>query len=82
MTSNDLALGRARFVMGKQFAGRAAAKFFKFFGQLTRDAKLSIRHDLDASFQCFGQAIGRLEINRRFFARRQRLVTRARDARF
>jgi hypothetical protein len=33
--------------MRKEFAGGTTPKFFEFFGQLSRNAKLPIRHDID-----------------------------------
>jgi len=39
--------------MREKFAGTAAPEFFEFFRELARDAKPSIRHDVDASGERF-----------------------------
>ena len=39
--------------MREKFAGTAAPEFFEFFRELARDAKPSIRHDVDARRECF-----------------------------
>jgi len=39
--------------MFEKLAGDAATEFLEFFCQLSCDAKLAIRHDIDASGKCF-----------------------------
>ena len=43
-----------RLIMCKKLAGGAAAEFLKFLFQLARDAKLSLRYDIDSGGACFG----------------------------
>jgi hypothetical protein len=50
----DLAFRRVGLVMRKKFTGGAAPKFFELFCQLSRYAKLPIRHDINASGKCLG----------------------------
>jgi hypothetical protein len=47
--------------MGKKFAGGATPKFFKSFCQLSRNAKLPIRHDIGTNGKCLPYPIRRFE---------------------
>jgi hypothetical protein len=40
--------------MHKEFTGGATPKFLEFFCELSSDAKLPIRYDIDANGKCFG----------------------------
>ncbi len=40
--------------MCEELAGGAAAELLKFFGQLSRDAKLPVRHYINAGGKRFG----------------------------
>ena len=50
---HNLALRWMGLIMCKKLAGGAAAEFLEFLCQLARDAKLSLRHDIDAGGECF-----------------------------
>ena len=58
---HDLTFRRMGLVMRKQFTRGAATKFFEFFGELARDAELSIWQDVDAGPERFREAVRRLE---------------------
>ena len=51
---HDLAFGRMGFVMCEELAGGAAAEFLEFLCQLPGDAKLPIRHHINAGGERFG----------------------------
>ena len=46
-----------RFVAGQKLAGSPAAKLLEFFCELPGDAKLAVRHDVDARAERFGQTV-------------------------
>ena len=50
---HNLALRGMDLIIYKKLAGGAATEFLEFFCQLSCDAKLPIRHDIDASGECF-----------------------------
>jgi hypothetical protein len=58
---HDLALRPVSFVMREEFIGGTAPKFFESFCELSRNAKLPIRYNIDAGGKRFGQSIRRLE---------------------
>jgi hypothetical protein len=51
---NDLAFRCVGLVIRKKFTGGTVPKFFEFFCEFSRDAKLPIRHDIDAGAECLG----------------------------
>jgi len=50
-----------RFVVGQKLAGSPAAKLFEFFCELAGDAKLAVRHDVDAGFERFRETMWRFK---------------------
>src|ERR1039457_1521664 len=66
---SDLSCCRMRFVMHQQLGGRSAPKLFKLLRQLSRDAKLPIRHDHRAGREGFQDPVRRFEKHGRFLAR-------------